>query len=436
MDGCNLKIGIIGAGSVEWGPSVIVDLIREKGFQNCTLSLVDTDEKKLEVIRGVAEKIDQYFGRNISIQSSVDRREVLSDSDFVIITAEEDRIKTWKLDWEIPQEYGIKHTLGENRGPGGLSHTLRTVPLVLEMCKDIEELCPKSLVINLTNPEDRITYAARKYTNVNMVGYCDGLWDFKSHYLGNFLDIPGENIYIRGAGINHCVWMTRIINKETGENLYPKMVEKAKKEDWQPFSRHLYETYGLWPYENDEHVGEYFGHACEFCDCRGYDFKAHEEKQKRVEKKNFELIKGKYDVEKYLKEVDEWVNYAFGDFLLSGIIKGVYLGEERYLPNINLPNNGKVDGLPDDMIVEVPGVATPSGVQGEKFGGLPEPITIFCRREGYIQKLSAEAAAEGSRNKALKALILDDVVRSPKTAEELLDRFLEVHEKYFHTFFS
>lgn len=428
-----MKVSIIGAGSVVWGPSVAVDLLRQEEFEDCTISLVDVDEKKLKNVEGVVKRINEHFNKNYNIQSSADRRDLLPGSDFVIIMAEKDRISTWKKDWEILQEFNIEHPLAENRGPAGLSHTLRTVPLVIEICKDIEELCPESTVIALTNPEDRITYAARKFTDVNMYGYCDGMWDFKSHYLGDLLGIPGERIYIRGAGINHCVWMTEIIDRESGEDLYPKMVEKADEENWQPLSKHLFETYGLWPYENDEHVGEYIQYACEYFDCEGYDFEGHTESQEEWSEMNSKINDDEYSLKKYLEKIDEHIYRVFGDYPLSKIFKGVYGGNEKYLPSINIPNRGSVRNLPDDMIVEVPGSATPGGIRGENFGSLPESIANFCRREGLIQKLSAEAAVEGVRKKAKKALILDDYVNSPNEAENILNRFLEEHEKYIPT---
>lgn len=429
-----IKITIVGAGSVIFGPAVAVDLLKEEKFEDCTISLVDTDKKKLETIEGVVKRIDEYFDSNFSIESSTDRRKVLPNSDFVIIMAEENRIDTWQKDWEIMQKFGINHPLAENRGPAGLSHTLRTVPLVLEICEDIEELCPESIAITLTNPEDRITYAASRFTDVKMYGYCDGMWDFKNHYLSELLDIPGERIYIRGAGINHCVWMTEILDRKSGENLYPKMIKKAKKQNWQPLSKHLYETYGLWPYENDEHVGEYIGYACEFLDCEGYDFEGHQKNQKEWNDINSKVANSNYSLEDYVEKVKNHMQRVFGDFPLSKIIKGISLGIEKYLPSINLQNNGKVNNLPNDMIVELPGFSTPEGIRGESFGSLPKAVTNFCYHQGVIQKLSAEAAAEGSKEKALKALILDEYINFPDKAEKLLDRFLEEHKDYVTSF--
>lgn len=368
-----MKATVIGAGSVIWGSSVIHDLLSNEKVNEGTISLVDVDKNKLKSIHEISEILNEHEKQNFEIKSSTDRREMLPDSDFVMILAEEDRIKTWKRDCEILEEFDIDHPLAENRGPGGLSHTLRTVPLVMDMCRDIEELCPDSLSITLTNPEDRITYAAHRYTDIEMIGYCDGLWDFKSHHLGDLLDIPPEDIYVRGAGINHCVWITEMLNRRTGEDLYPRLVKKSREGDWQPFSRHLYENYGLWPYENDEHVGEYFREACEFFECEGHDFDGHEKMQDEWKTAASKVIQGTPYIEEYVEKVANWNQVVFGDLPLTKIVEGVYLGEEQYLPNVNLPNEGKIDNLPDDMIIEEPGVATPGGVQGERFGRLPIP---------------------------------------------------------------
>lgn len=425
------KVTLIGGGSVVWSPIVIVDLM--KNFDTGTLALNDLDQEKLQTAHNVAEKLNSHFGNEFTIQSSTDRQELLKGSDFVFFMAEADRSGTWKKDERILQAHGIDHSLSENRGPAGLSHGLRTIPLALDVCRDMEELCPNGICISLTNPEDRIAYACRKYTDIETYGYCSGLWEFRSHLLDDLLGIPGEEVYVDMAGINHLVWVDQVKHRKTGEDLLPKILEATERTDDHSLMRFLYETYGMWPYPDDEHVGEYFGFACDIIECEGYDFDEYEERQAKRNQQNTALVNNELDADRYVQEIEEQIYHVFGDYPMSKIIQGVQ-GQETYLPSINLPNNGIVDELQDDMIIEVPGVATPGGVKGERFGRLPDPIVDVVRREGTVQQLSAEAAAEGSREKALHALIHDDVVKSPTQAENLLDAFLEEHAEYIQTF--
>lgn len=427
LESHDVKIVYIGAGSSNFGPAVLYDLFTNVFERNGELSLVDVRADALGLMENAARRMNEYFGKNVRVESSTDRTKVLEKTDCVVISAEVDRMNRWKQDWEIPRRFGIRHTLGENRGPGGLSHTLRTAPLILDMCRDIEAASPEATVIILTNPEDRLAYVVNKYTKLRVYGYCDGLWDFRDHLAGKLLGIPGEKVHVHAAGINHAVWITDIRHRDTRRDLYPELVRRARETGWQPFGMHLYDTYGLWPHENDEHYGEYFHYACEFIDCKGYDFEAHIRMEHEWKDKLRELSNGTYEMKTLIEETKSFIWRVFGDSPPSDVIRGVHLGQPCFLPNANLPNHGKIRDLPDDMIVELPAVASPAGIFGIGFPGLPESILVFLRREGEIQRLAGEAAVEGSRQKALTSLLLDPQVRNAETAVKLLDAFLDAH---------
>ncbi len=429
-----LKITLIGAGSAVFGPTSIMSILGSRPLSGSKLTLVDVNEEKLELVTAAAREMNEFLGAGMEIDSETEGRNALPGTDYLLITVEEDRIDRWQTDFQILKDFGIKHTLGENRGPAGLSHTMRTVPLVLDICRDAEELCPDATAIIFTNPEDRIAYAINRYTNLEAYGYCDGNWDFRDHFLGDLLGIPGGRIHLEGAGINHMVWITELRDRATGDDLYPEMVNLAEKEGWQPLSHHLYRTYGLWPHENDGHVGEYIGYAQEFNDCSGYDFDAHLKQEEKWLGRLRRLKEGNYPIEEFVGELSEYERFTFGDMSFTRMIEGQIAEENVFLSGSNLVNNGKIANLPDDMVVEVPATVTYGGINGFSMGKLPEGIASICYREGTIQKLSAEAAAEGSREKALRALDLDDIVHSPKVAEELLDEFIDVHRDYLRTF--
>ncbi len=430
----DVKITLVGAGSTIFGPTSILSILQTEALAGATLSLVDVNGEMLELVGETTRRMNDYLGVGMEVELETDRTEALPGTDYLLITAEEDRIDRWRRDFEILKEFGIKHTLGENRGPAGLSHTMRTAPLVLDICRDAEELAPEAKGIIFTNPEDRLAYAVNKYTDLEAYGYCDGNWDFRDHFLGELLDLPGERIHLEGAGINHMVWITELRDRETGKDLYPEMVQMADAENWQPLSRHLYRTYGLWPHENDSHVGEYIGYAPEFNDCSGYDFDGHLKEEKKWRNRMEKLREGDYEIEGFVAELSDYEHHTFGDASFTEIIKGEITAENPFLSGANLINNGKIPNLPDDMVVEVPAVVTYSGINGFSFGELPDAIASLTHREGVVQKLSAEAAVEGSREKALRALDLDDIVPDPATGRKLLERFLNEHAEYVRGF--
>ncbi len=429
------KITLVGAGSTIFGPTSILSILETEALNGATLDLVDIDREKLELVGKTAKEMNRFLDAEMELNLHTDRKEALPGTDYLLITAEEDRIDRWRKDFRILKEFGIEHTLGENRGPAGLSHTLRTAPLVMDVCRDAEEIAPDAKVIIFTNPEDRLAYAVNHYTELEAYGYCDGNWDFRDHFLGELLNLPGERIHLEGAGINHMVWITELRDRETGEDLYTEMVSLAEERDWQPLSRYLYKTYGLWPHENDSHVGEYIGYAPEFNDCSGYDFDGHLEEEEAWKNRMKKLLDGDYATEQFVAELSDYERHTFGDASFTRTIEGETTDENVFLSGANLVNEGKIPNLPDDMVVEVPATVTYSGINGFYIGELPGGIASLTHREGVIQKMSAEAAIEGSREKALRALDLDDIVNSPEKAEKLLDKFLEEHKDYVHSRF-
>jgi alpha-galactosidase len=156
------KIVFIGAASASFGPACLLDAIHCEGLAGSTLVLVDIDAERLEVMARLARRLNEVSGAGLIIEHTTDRCEALPGAEFVINSIAIDRNELWKLDWSIPLKHGIKQVLGENGGPGGLSHSLRNIPAILAICKDMERLCPEALFINFSNPESRVCLAIRQ----------------------------------------------------------------------------------------------------------------------------------------------------------------------------------------------------------------------------------------------------------------------------------
>ena len=152
-----------------------------------------------------------------------------------------DRNRLWKFDFEIPRKYGIRHTLGENGGPGGVFFTLRTIPLIMDIVRDMERFCPDAYFINFTNPESRLILALGMYSNIRSVGLCHGIF-MGQNDVAKIMELPSDQVDVFGAGMNHFQWLLEIRDRYTGEDLYPllRQKEKAFDPEFVPLTRKLF----------------------------------------------------------------------------------------------------------------------------------------------------------------------------------------------------
>ena len=271
------KIVIIGAGSASFGFSCIRDAFHTKELWGSELVFVDLDSISLDRMTKVAERINRELGAGYIISKTTDRCEALPGADYVITSIAINRNEMWKHDFRVPKKYGINHILGENGGPGAVFHTMRNIPIILDICKDMERLCPNALLINFTNPESRICLAIKKYTKIKAVGLCHQI-GYGIGIVSQITGLKAEDIDVKAAGLNHFTWMFDIRNKRTGEDLYPLFREKEKEYDpeYEKLSRYMFHKYGLFPTSGDGHLGEFVPYAHEMMSTDGYDFDADE----------------------------------------------------------------------------------------------------------------------------------------------------------------
>ena len=434
------RIVLIGAGSVEFGTGTLCDLFaaREE-LRGSAVALVDINPQALQVMAQVAQRMNEAVGEPFVIEATTDRCEALPGARFVIIAIAVKRNELWRLDFEIPLKHGVKQVLGENGGPGGIFHAMRNIPTILDICHDIERLCPDALVLNFTNPEGRICLAATRYTDLQFVGLCHGI-GMAQIAIGHALDLPPEEIDPQAGGINHFTWILDLRHASTGEDLYPafkraiaeRNVEEVKLSEEYRFgvklSRYLMDTFGYWPSPSDDHVGEYLSYAWEYCGLEGYDFDWAERRGQQRWRQLQDWASGK-------EPVDDLFARTSGERAVP-IIVGVLHNTHQYELSVNVPNAGFIPNLPGWAVVEVPATVDATGVHGVKVGPLPGPIAAMCRTQIAVIDRLVEAAVHGDRNAALQALLLDPVVTSISQAEAILDEMLEVHRDYLPQFQS
>jgi len=416
------KIVFIGAGSMSFGLSMFKDVFSTKELSGSTFTLVDTNPDNLAQMTQLAQMMNQKSGAGIKIESTTDRRSALDGAGFVVNSTAIDRNRLWKLDFEIPKKYGIRQTLGENGGPGGLFFTLRTLPLVFDFIHDMEEICPDALFINFSNPESRIILGLGKYSKTRVIGLCHGIF-MAQNDVATIMGLPPEQVDVWGAGLNHFQWLQHIRHHQTGADLYPLLREKETDYEpaFMPLTRRLFRAFGQWVSCSDDHMGEYVAYGWEGGD-HGYDFDNDE--------------RGRIELKAFLDSIlsrreplpDTWLCPS-GERGVA-VIASILHNQKRFIEAGVVYNQGAIPNLPDDLAVEVPVVADAAGIHPVSLGSLPDSIAKLLHMQASVQQLAVEAAVHASKKLALEALLIDPVVNSSDAAVKLLDELWEVNKPY------
>ncbi|TDL31970.1 alpha-galactosidase [Jeotgalibacillus sp. S-D1] len=447
----NLKVALIGAGSVSFALGALNDLVlSEKLKKNAALSIVlmDISEENLTRTFQYASDLFDSFSHPASIDQTTDLKEALSGADFVIVAIEVDRYFYWSQDFHIPRRYGSKQIYGENGGPGSMFHTLRNLGPMLTIARTMEEVCPNAWLINYTNPEAKLVEAVSKLTSINIVGLCHGM-DMGIDQLAQFLEMDPEDIGVEGGGLNHFGFFTRVWDKRTGEDLYPLFYEKEEKAnrlaqfDHLALSRTMFRTYGYYPYPGTNHCGEYISYAGDFYAGLPLQFRYDPTREtpwaNREAVPEFVYCASGGTLDKELHEPvltqEKWMEEAYtfekekvqasGEYAIP-IIEAMFLDEEIGLNAVNLPNKGAIKGLPDDMAVETQAIVNGSGIVLKPMAvELPTAVIGTIHIQGMIHRLLIEAFEENSKTKLLQAVLLDPQAPSYYQACAMIDEMCE-----------
>ena len=415
------KIVFIGATSMSFGLSMLRDIFSSDELRGSTLTLVGIDAAALSKMTELAKLLNKKTGAGLTIEQTTDRRVALDGAHFVVNSTAIDRNRLWKLDWEVPRKYGIRHTLGENGGPGGLMFTLRTLPLVFDIVRDVEELCPKALFLNFSNPENRIIHALGKYSKIRALGLCHGIF-MGQGAVADIMGLPYEQVEVWGAGLNHSQCLLQIRDRKTGEDLYPRLREKEKTYDasFLPLTRQVFRAFGYWMTCSDDHFGEYLAYGWEGGE-HGYDFAADERGRVEFAAQLDRVLAGAPVPADWLTPSGERGAAAIG---------GIMHDKKRVLESGIVYNQGVIPNLPADAAVEVPVMADAAGIHPISLGPLPDAIAKLLTVQVQVQQLAIEAAVRGSKEIALQALLIDPVVNSATAAVKLLDELWDINRPY------
>lgn len=429
------KITFIGAGSTIFARNVLGDAMLTPSLSDAHIALYDIDEKRLKESELMLKNINKNSNDNrAEIVSYLDRREALRGADFVVNAIQVGGYKpSTVIDFEIPKKYGLEQTIGDTLGIGGIFRTLRTLPVMLNFAKEMEEVCPDALLLNYTNPMAMLTMGVLKATKIKTVGLCHSVQvcvpELFEH-LGIAEDYDLNDFQWKIAGINHMAFLLEI--KHNGEDFYPTIKELAEKipnphKDSVRFE--LMKRFGYYITESSEHNAEYHPYF--------------------IKSKYPELIDELgIPIDEYLRrcesQIHEWegmrddivnngnLTHTRSREYASYIMNAIVTGEPTVIAG-NVLNTGLITNLPENCCVEVPCLVDKNGIQPTYVGDLPTQLAALNRTNINVQELVVEAALTLDKNKIYQAAYLDPHLSSELSLEDiknLVDDLIEAHGDY------
>ena len=429
------KITFLGAGSTVFAKNLAGDILSYPELADCTISLHDIDETRLKTSETVARQVAATLGAHPTIEATTDRRESLEGADYAIGMFQVGGYKpSTVIDFEVPKKYGLRQTIADTLGIGGIMRALRTIPVMLDMCNDMEEVGqPNIAFLNYVNPMAMNCWAVFRDSPVNTIGLCHSVQG-TAEQLARDIGVPIEEINYLSAGINHMAFYLRFERKTDDgvEDLYPRIrqvVADGRIPDWNRVRYEMLTRLGYFVTESSEHFAEYTPWFIKH-DRPDLIEKYHiplDEYPRRCENQIAGWENLRQDLEQGANiEVRRSKEYA------SLIIHSMETGTPRVVYG-NVPNHGIIDNLPQGCAVEVPILVDKNGMQPTRIGVLPPQLAAMMRTNINVQELTVEAALTLKREHIYHAAMLD-----PHTAAELdldqiyalVDDLIEAHGEW------
>jgi alpha-galactosidase len=423
------KICFLGAGSTVFAKSVLGDCLHVDALRDAHITLVDIDPERLGDSEKMVNNLNRTLGANARVEAflGVDARKAFEGADYVVNAVQVGGYEPCTVtDFEIPKKYGLRQTIGDTLGVGGIFRALRTIPVMLDYCRILEAVAPEALLINYTNPMAMITGAILKATGVKTVGLCHSVQGCASG-LCQMLELPTDNLRWKIAGINHQGWLLEI--SRNGENLYPEIKRRAVLPEyvWKDTVRfELMKRFGYYVTESSEHTSEYVpwfikNRAPELID-------------------RFNIPLDEYP-RRCIAQIEAWaimrdelisdkpLEHERGDEYASYIFEAMETGKPFTLGG-NVLNKGFITNLPNGACVEVMCVVDRNGVTPAFVGDIPPQCAALNRTNINVQELTIEAALTGRKDHVYQAALLDPHTAAELTIDEtvaLCDELIEAH---------
>ncbi len=440
------KIAFIGAGSLVFTRNLCSDILLAPALQRSTISLMDVDPERLSQSRDLVQALIEQRGLSAPVEATLDRRQAVRGANYVITTFQQGGLDAYALDIEIPRRYGVEQCVGDTLGPGGVFRALRTIPVLIDLCRDMDDVAPDALLLNYVNPMAANCWAVGAATGRPHVGLCHSVQD-TSEMLAGWVGVPRDEVVFLCAGINHQAFFLEFRRGE--EDLYPLIREVARREDiyaQEPVRTELMEHFGYFVTESSGHASEYVPYfrknarmvnedlVPRFTDERNYwyDFgrtggylrhciKCLEESRSEYE----ELRAGNADLPTER-------THEYGSYIIEAMET-----DQPARVNGNVPNRGQIENLPYSCCVEVPCLVDGNGVQPTVVGRLPAQLAALNLTNINVQELTVDAALTGDVEAVRHAVMLDPLTAAACTLPQIrsmVDEMLEAQARWLPQF--
>jgi alpha-galactosidase len=443
----DFKIAVLGAGSVGFTRTMLRDILCVPELRNITIALHDINEHNLSMVHQLIQRDIESSGLPTKIESHLDRKSALEGAKYIFSFVRVGGLEAFKHDIEIPLAYGVDQCVGDTLGPGGIMYAQRGIPVLLDFCRDIEEVAhDDALFLNYSNPMAMLTWACNEFTNVPTIGLCHGVIGGHSQIASAIENLGVEkgwhpegtkltrkDIDIICAGINHQTWYIQVQYK--GQDMTPHLLEAFEKHSQYPRTEKvridMLRRFGYYSTESNGHLSEYVPwyrkRTSEIIDWIDLSSWIHGETggylRVCTEGRNwFEHEFPQWLADKPFTYNPEDRGHEHGSYILEGLETGrIYRG------HFNTVNNGVITNLPEDCIIEAPGYVDRNGISMPVVGDLPLGCAAVCNNSVSVQRIAVEAAITGDLQLLKQAMMLDPLtgaVCNPKEIWQMADRMV------------
>lgn len=409
-----IKIAMIGAGSVVFVKNLLTDILEFPELRGVTLALHDINSERLETAGMMARWTAQQFGAAAVVEEHADRRACLDGADFVINMVLIGGPEAFMPEFDIPEKYGLKQTVGDTVGIGGIFRGLRTIPFMLKMVQEMREVCPDALLLNYTNPMSILTWTVYKaFPQQQVVGLCHNIQN-TARELAEYMGVEPGRLTYHCAGINHMTWFLRL--EIDGEDAYPRL--RQAMQNPAVFARdkvrfEMMRQLGWFVSESSRHCAEYVPYFLKRDEeIAKYDIPVGHRKTligqriARYQENRRKLLAGEP------LPLERSVEYG------SNIIHAMVTGRPQLIYG-NVKNTRLIENLPEGACVEVPVIVDRNGLRPCHVGDLPPELAAHCAPHVFVQDLVVRAALEGNRDRVYRAAMLDRHAASVLTISEI-----------------
>lgn len=426
------KVAFIGAGSLGFTRGLVRDLLTFDTTRDATIALMDIDEERLDFAKRAVESIVARGNYPAKVLATRDRKEALKGADAVLCTILCGDVDVWRYDIELPKKYGVDTNVGDTRGPSGIFRALRTIPTMIDICRDMERYCPNAILLNYTNPMAMLCRAMQRTSRIPVTGLCHSVQG-TAMMLAEWIGAPMEEITYLSAGINHQAWYLEY--KRNGKDAYPdirKAVEKRKIYNTEQVRNEMFLALGYYVTESSGHNSEY-----------NWWFRKRPDLIEKYCTHGTGWNPGEYAYilkdylrrkTKWKKEVEDWFKQGAPIELERGLeyaawIINAYLGGDPFEFNGNVPNKGLISNLPQDACVEVPVLANKRGFNSIHVGALPPQCAALNNLSIAVEEMAVEAALTGDPTLVYHAVCYDPLTAAVLSLAEIRKMVQEMLRK-------